>query len=53
VWLWRRERRKKGMKVVVCEYYGSVVNVYGDERKEYECGCGEEREEERDGSSGL
>jgi hypothetical protein len=24
-----------------------VVNVYGDERKEYECGCGEEREEEK------
>jgi hypothetical protein len=27
-----------------------VVNVYGDRRKKCECGCGEEREEERNES---
>ena len=31
----------------------SVANVCGDERKECECGCGEEREEEKGESSGL
>ena len=24
---------------VICEYNGSVVDVYGDELKEGECGC--------------
>ena len=33
------------VRVVVCEYNGSVVNVNGDKLKEYECGCGEKKEE--------
>ena len=43
----KRREKKKGGRVVVCEYNGSVVDVYEDELKEGECRCGEEREEER------
>ena len=32
---------------MVCEYDRSVADVYGDEYKIDECGCVEEREEER------
>ena len=42
-----RSEKKKGGRVVVCEYNGSVVDEYEDELKEGECRCGEEREEER------
>jgi hypothetical protein len=31
-----------GSVIVVCEYKGSVVDVYGDEVKEDEGGCGDE-----------
>ena len=42
-----RREKKKGVRVEVCEYNRSVVNVYGEERKDCECGCGEERGGER------
>jgi hypothetical protein len=42
-----RREKKKGGRVVVCEYNGSVVDKYEEELKEGECRCGEEREEER------
>jgi hypothetical protein len=45
-----KRKKKKRVRVVVCEYIGSVVGVYGEEGKECECGCGEEREEERNKS---
>ena len=31
-----------GSVIVVCEYNGSVVDVYGDKLKEDEGGCGDE-----------
>jgi len=31
-----------GSVIVVCEYNGSVVDVYGDKFKEDEGGCGDE-----------
>ena len=31
-----------GSVIVICEYKGSVVNVYGDELREGECGCRKE-----------
>ena len=31
-----------GSVIVICEYNGSVVDVYGDELKEGECCCGKE-----------
>jgi hypothetical protein len=33
---------KCGRIIVVCEYNGSVGDVYGDKLKEGECGCREE-----------
>ena len=42
-----KRKKKKRVRVVVCEYNGSVVDVYGEEGKECECGCGEERERGR------
>ena len=36
-----------GSVIVFYEYNGSVVDVYGDEKKIDECGCVEEREEVR------
>ena len=45
-----RRKKKKRVRVVVCEYNGNVVDVYGEKGKKCECGCGEEREEERNES---
>ena len=39
--------------IVVCEYKGSVVDVYGGEKRRVSVVCEEEREEERGESGGL
>ena len=41
-----RRKKKKRVRVMICEYNGSVIDVYGEEGKECECDCGE-RERER------
>ena len=48
-----RRKKKKMLRVGVCEYNESVVVVYGDGKKKCECGYEEEREEERGEFSGL
>ena len=37
-----RRKKKKGVRVVVCEYSGIVIDVYGDKLKKDECGCRKE-----------
>jgi hypothetical protein len=31
VWFVKRREKKRGVRVVVCEYNGSIVDVYGNE----------------------
>ena len=42
-----------GSVIVICEYNGSVVDVYGDKLKEGECGCRKELWVERRREEGI